>query len=98
MLTSLNPDGADTLTAGRDEMCFGLPDGETPANSQHRHSFHNLELSEEVRLISDWIPEAGVAAEAAVDWTMTVPVRQIYLTTEWSRQSRFAQCQRGSSE
>lgn len=98
MLSPLDPDGADTLTADRDELCFGLLGGGDLGELKHRGSFHTREPSEKVSLVSDWIPEAGVAAGAALDWSMTVSVRQIYLTTERSPQSRFAQCQLGSSE
>lgn len=73
-----------------------------PGRLKHRHSSTTRSRagssSEEVSLASDWILGAGVAAEAAGDWSSLVPVSQIYLTTERSRQSRFAQCQRGSSE
>lgn len=99
---SLTPDGADTLAAGRDEPCFGLPGGGTPAGSNTGTASTTRSRAEsareEVSLASDWILGAGVAAEAAGDWSILVPVSQIYLTTERSRQSRFAQCQRGSSE
>lgn len=81
MLSPLNPDGVDIPTAGRDELCFGLPGllagprrTQTPRQASKSWSRAGRS-SDEVSLHSDWIPEAGVAARAPVDWSRAVPVK-----------------------